>query len=100
MQGKNKKVKKKENYIYIYIYKFVSAKDQSILHLRLLLGNCKSSVTEKYGKFLLLFSFLYLKYQFTKKPKFYFKNVLFQKKKKKKKHHIMPIIGSNIYEYS
>ena len=56
---------------------------QSILHLRLLLGNCKSSATtEKYGKFLLLFNFLYLKYQFTKKPKFYFKNVLFQKKKK------------------
>ena len=81
MQGKNKKEKKKENYI--YIYKFVSAKDQSILHLRLLLGNCKSSATtEKYGKFLLLFNFLYLKYQFTKKPKFYFKNVLFQKRKK------------------
>lgn len=75
MQGKNKT--EKENYIYI-----VSAKDQSILHLRLFLGNCKSlATTEKYGKFLLLFNFIYLKYQFTKKPKLYFKNVLFKKKK-------------------
>ena len=83
MQGKNKNKKERENYIYIYIYKFVSAKDQSILHLRFLLGNCNSlATTEKYGKFLLLFNFLYLKYQFTKKPKFYFKNVLSKKRKK------------------
>ena len=91
MQGKNKNKKEKENFIYIYIYiniymqiyKFVGAKDQSILHLRLLLGNCKSlATTEKYAKFLVLFNFIYLKYQFTKKPKFYFKNVLFKKKKK------------------